>query len=132
MAASPTKKQSLPRKIHAELSPIFVRVHTRVADEKPRQSGQGKLADKWAHFALVFDCETTTDIRQDLNFLWWRFCELKQDIYICQQEGLVYADNLDAKSIHLIRKFADDKCAQVEIGLPYTNPCPIANRFCGW
>jgi hypothetical protein len=23
----------------------------------------------WANFALVFDCETTTDLRQDLTFL---------------------------------------------------------------
>jgi hypothetical protein len=89
-----------------------------VSGEKPRQSGEGNLPDKWANFALVFDCETTTDIRQDLNFLWWRFCELKEGRYICQQEGLVYADNLEAKSIQLIRTFAHDKPADVEDGCP--------------
>ncbi|MBZ5614838.1 MAG: hypothetical protein LAO23_12580 [Acidobacteriia bacterium] len=111
------ENRNLP-KIHPELSPIFLRIHSRVADEKPRQSSEGKLPDKWANFALVFDCETTTDIRQDLNFLWWRFCELKEGRYICQQEGLVYADNLDAKSIQLIRNFAYYKPAEVEDECP--------------
>jgi hypothetical protein len=105
-------------KILPELAPIFLRVHTRVANEKPRKDGEGKLPDKWANFALVFDCETTTDIRQDLNFLWWRFCERKESIYVCQQEGLVHADNLDSKSIQLIRNFANKKRAEVEDGCP--------------
>ena len=112
----PADKRNPP--IHREFSPIFLRVHSRVSGEKPRQSGEGKLPDKWANFALVFDCETTTDIRQDLNFLWWRFCELKEGRYICQQEGLVYADDLPAKSIKLIRSFARNKPAKVEDGCP--------------
>jgi len=118
MPDTPARNKRLPRKIRPELTPIFLRVHTRVADEKPRQGGEGKLPDKWANFALVFDCETTTDIRQDLNFLWWRFCELKEGTYICQQEGLVYSDNQDANSIQLIRKFANKKRAPVEKGCP--------------
>src|SRR6266571_3159721 len=76
------------------------------------------LTDVWARFALIFDCETTTDIRQDLNFLWWRFCELKEGVYICQQEGIVYADGLDEPSIELIRSFARNKQAPVEEGCP--------------
>src|SRR5271167_4375848 len=91
-----------PRKIQSELAPIFLRVHTKVVNEKSRKDGEGRLPDKWANFALVFDCETTTDIRQDLNFLWWRFCERKQDTYVCQQEGVVYADGLDKDLIALI------------------------------
>jgi hypothetical protein len=118
MPDRPTVENRNPPKIHPELSPVFLRVHSRVSDEKPRQGGEGKLPDKWAHFALVFDCETTTDIRQDLNFLWWRFCELKEGRYICQQEGLVYADDLDAKSIRLIRSFAHNQPAKVEDGCP--------------
>src|SRR5439155_6289849 len=113
------QEQRLPRKIHPEITPIFVRVHTRVANEKPRKDGEGKLRDKWANFALVFDCETTTDIRQDLNFLWWRFCELKKDTYVCQQEGVVYADELDATSVELIRSFAErNPATKIEEGCP--------------
>jgi hypothetical protein len=76
------------------------------------------MSDKWARFALVFDCETTIDIRQDLTFLWWRFCERKEDVYVCQQEGLVYADTLDAKLIDLIHAYARNLPADVEDGCP--------------
>jgi hypothetical protein len=111
-------EEKLPSGIQPEPTPVFVRSHTRVKNEKPRKDGEGKLADKWANYALVFDCETTTDIRQDLNFLWWRFCERKQDTHICQQEGLVYADTLDPKSIELIRTYAKNHSADVEDGCP--------------
>ena len=100
----------------AELAPIYVRVHTRVKNEKSR--AEWKPPGKWANFALVFDCETTTDIRQDLNFSWWRFCELKNNVYVCQQEGVVYADALDKKSIKLISDYARRKRANVEDGCP--------------
>src|SRR4029434_6478403 len=72
----------------------------------------------WANFALVFDCETTTDLREDLNFLWWRFCELKAGGYVCQREGVVYRDDLGAKSLSLIHEFACGKRADVEDGCP--------------
>ena len=118
MPDKPAEAGRLLREIHLELTPIFVRVHTRVANEKPRKDGEGKLPVKWANFALVFDCETTVDIRQDLNFLWWRFCELKEGTYVCQQEGLVYADTLDAESIKLIHAYARTQRADVEDGCP--------------
>src|SRR5450432_2495179 len=111
------RKRSLD-KIASEPTPIFVRVHTRVTNEKPRKDYESKSPDIWANYALVFDCETTIDIRQDLNFLWWRFCELKDGLYVCQQEGIVHADELDQESVDLIRSFAQGKQAQVEEGCP--------------
>src|SRR5438477_470039 len=65
-----------------------------------------------------FERETTVDMRQNLNFLWWRFCELKNGTYVCQQEGVVYADDLDQTSVELIQKFASCKPAAVEDGCP--------------
>lgn len=118
MPDKPTQQKQIPAEITPEPTPVFVRSHTRVKAEKPRRDGEGKLAYKWANYALVFDCETTTDIRQDLNFLWWRFCERKQDTYVCQQEGLVHADVLDVASIALIRKYAKTRKADVEDGCP--------------
>jgi hypothetical protein len=105
-----------------ELAPIFVRVHTRVRGAKQKE-GKGEfkekaLPPKWARFALVLDCETSIDLRQDLTFLWWRFCELKGGAYVCQQEGVVYADGLPAQSIEIIRKFARNEPAEVEDGCP--------------
>src|SRR5262245_2259180 len=98
-----------------ELAPVFVRVHTHV---KRRRRGQREWTHPttWANFALVFDCETTTDLREDLNFLWWRFCELKDGAYVCQREGVAHRDNLDTKSVNLIHEFARGKRADVEDG----------------
>ncbi|MFY9559613.1 MAG: hypothetical protein WAQ52_05200 [Terriglobales bacterium] len=101
-----------------ESAPIFVRVHTRVVNEKPRSKRERDHRDKWSNFALVFDCETTTDLRQDLTFLWWRFCELKYGVYVCQQEGVVHRDDLEKESIALIRNFVRNKRAEVEEGCP--------------
>jgi hypothetical protein len=100
-----------------ELAPIVVRIHSRVRNEKARGRDWKTNNPKWANFALVLDCETTTDIRQDLTFLWWRFCELKNSVYVCQKEGVVYNDQLDKAAVALIRTFAR-KRADVEDGCP--------------
>lgn len=97
--------------------PVFLRVHTRVRDEKHRDT-DWQPPKKWANFALVFDCETTTDLREGLNFLWWRFCELKAGLYVSQREGVVYADQLDRASVRLIREFASNNRADVEEECP--------------
>lgn len=101
-----------------ELAPIFLRAHTRVKNEKPQRPNERPRPNKWANFALVFDCETTLDVRQTLTFLWWRFCELKNGAYICQQEGIVYADDLDHAAVKLIRNYAQRLRADVEDGCP--------------
>ena len=120
MPDKPAEKDRTLREISPEIAPVFVRVHTRVANEQTRKRREGELPCKWANFALVFDCETTIDIRQDLTFLWWRFCELKKGAYVCQQEGLVYADTLDVQAIKLIRAYARTQRADVEDGCPET------------
>lgn len=129
-----TMSDTLPRKHAAKPSnpepiPVLLRVHTRVKNEKPRGQYEGKLPDTWANFAMALDCETTTDIRQDLNFLWWRFCELKDGAYVCQQEGVVYADELDQASVKLIRSFAQSKRVQVEEGCPLEISCESRTDF---
>jgi len=98
-----------------ELAPIYVRVYSRT--KKKAKERWKANAPKWANFALVLDCETTTDIRQDLTFLWWRFCELKNDAYICQLEGVAYNAHLGKEDVALIRQFAR-KRADVEDGCP--------------
>jgi hypothetical protein len=97
---------------------VFLRVHTRVKNENSRTSRERQRITKWANFALVFDCETTCDVHQALTFLWWRFCELKDGVYICQQEGVVYADGLDQRAVKLIRDYAHTLRADVEEGCP--------------
>jgi hypothetical protein len=101
-----------------ELTPVFVRAHTRVKGMRQRGRDDTTRLHGWANFALVFDCETTTDLREDLTFLWWRFCELKGDAYVCQREGVVHADTLDATSVNIIETFARGRRADVEDGCP--------------
>jgi hypothetical protein len=67
---------------------------------------------------MVLDCETTVDIRQDFNFLWWRFCELKNSAYVCQLEGVVYADGLAKRLVKRIHKFVRGKRADAEENCP--------------
>jgi len=57
-------------------------------------------------------------MRQDLTFLWWRFCELKNGVYTCQREGVVYADGLDTQSVQVMREFSSHQRADVEEGCP--------------
>jgi hypothetical protein len=101
-----------------ELGPVFLRAYTRVKNGNSWTSRGRTRFGKWANFALIFDCETTTDIHQTLTFLWWRFCELKNGVYSCQQEGVVYADNLDQSAVTLIRNYARGIRADVEPGCP--------------
>jgi len=101
-----------------ELAPVFVRAHTRVKGMRQRGRDDTTRLHGWANFALVFDCETTTDLREDLTFLWWRFCELKGDAYVCQREGVVHADTLDAAYVNIIETFARGRRADVEDGCP--------------
>jgi hypothetical protein len=77
-----------------------------------------RIVEKWAQYALVLDCETTTDLQQNLTFLWWRFCELHNDVYVCQQEGIAYADDLPKKSISIIKSFVRTNSAEVNEGFP--------------
>jgi hypothetical protein len=104
--------------LRPEFAQIFLRAHTRVKNAKPRGPRDSQFPTQWAKYALVFDCETTVDIRQDLTFLWWRFCELKDRVYVCQQEGVVYADGLPTKYVKLIDRFARNDHADVEEGSP--------------
>lgn len=57
-------------------------------------------------------------MRQDLTFLWWRFCALQNGVYRCQQEGVVYADDLDTQSVRVIQNFAASERAAVMKGCP--------------
>src|SRR5438105_541327 len=44
-------------------------------EKKWTQSHPPAEIPQWAPYALVLDCETSTDRYHELNFCWWRFCE---------------------------------------------------------
>jgi hypothetical protein len=61
---------------------------------------------QWAPYALVLDCETTTDRYLHLTFCWWRFCRLVVGNYVCENEGVTWPDTLPAGKLQLIRQCA--------------------------
>src|SRR2546427_10760154 len=97
------------RKQLAESMDLYLRAHTKVEGEEP--SGTGiEFPDRWAPMALILDCETTIDARQTFNFDFYRKCELRKDSYVCIEEGIVYADDLQQRlgkhAIELLQTFA--------------------------
>src|SRR5690348_14620571 len=68
--------------------------------------------EKWPTSALVIDCETTLDKRQNLTFGFFRYCRLQAGIYICVKEGLFYPDELeenDPKGFTLLQQYAESE-----------------------
>jgi hypothetical protein len=93
---------------------IFLRAHTVAASQKERKNKKRKTS-KWPEQVLVFDTETTTDTEQDLLFGVYRLCELKGDEYLCSEEGLFYADDLDPDQLEVLKKYARSELAESEI-----------------
>ena len=55
----------------------------------------------------MLDTETTTDARQALNFGVYQFCEAdSHGNYICREEGLFHADDLDEQQLEVLRQYA--------------------------
>jgi hypothetical protein len=89
--------------------PVYVRAHTRVVEEEkphPTRKTNEPEPPRWAHTALVLDFETTTNLEQQLNFGFYRWCELQADgTYVCVEEGVCYSNALDRKSLRLLGDF---------------------------
>src|SRR5438309_9318453 len=95
---------------------IFFRAHT-VTPEKKRGSGVDQ--PKWPEYVLVLDTETTTDTSQSLTFGAYRFCETRQDgDYQCLEEGLLHADDIDSRSLEVLRQYVDHAQAETLKGHP--------------
>jgi hypothetical protein len=85
---------------------IYLRCHTRVLDEKPKQTAKQRRSDAIPRYVLIFDTETTRDSRQSLNFGAYQFCEVGSDgSFHCLEEGLFHADDLDAVQVDILRKY---------------------------
>ncbi len=89
---------------------IFLRCHTCILDEEPSEKTGTRKAQPLPKYVLVLDTETTTDALQSLNFGIYQFCELGADgNYACREEGACYADDLDARQLEVLRRYARDR-----------------------
>lgn len=89
---------------------IYLRCHTHVLDEKPKQTGKMRRSDGMPKYVLMFDTETTRDSRQSLNFGAYQFCEADRDgVFRCLEEGLFHADDLDEAQTNILRKYVAEE-----------------------
>jgi hypothetical protein len=107
---------------------IFLRAHTEVVDKKQadKEPEPARLVSQllpenfWAQYALVVDCETTTDECLALVFGAYRFCEASLDgVYSCIEEGLFYADDLpdtDPQAMQTLARYVANNQAEAKEG----------------
>ncbi|MFI5109045.1 MAG: hypothetical protein ACHP78_09395 [Terriglobales bacterium] len=91
---------------------IFLRAHT-VAPRKPWQ--EPEKVPTWPDRVLVFDTETTIDTRQELTFGAYRVCQLVDGNYLCSEEGLFHADDLDAGQRRILKTYVGSELASIGV-----------------
>jgi hypothetical protein len=107
---------------------IYVRAHTVVQQskdehEKTSSTNRQNSEPKWPDNALVFDCESRITADQTLTFGFWHFCELRNGVYIAVEEGIFHDNQLRARELLVLRKFArttkpetaDDGCDRLHL-----------------
>jgi len=85
---------------------ILLRAHTVQLERKPRRPKSEHDEPKWPDCALIFDCESRITADQTLTFGFWRFCELRNNQYVCTEEGIFHNDSgLSEKEFDLLRRY---------------------------
>ena len=95
---------------------IYLRAHTVVLDYQPKQSSsRGKLtappelSKKWPDYAVVFGCESRTDITQELTFAFYRILKLNGDNYVLEEEGAFFDDDLPSAEREVLEAYFRSK-----------------------
>jgi hypothetical protein len=71
------------------------------------------VGPKWTDHALVFDTETRITGDQSLTFGIYRLCALREDMYVVEEEGLFYADDLPRKDRKILQSYIQDAIPDV-------------------
>ena len=86
---------------------IYLRAFARQLATPQRRDTPHDNDPKWADYALLFDCESRLTPDQSLTFGFWRFCELRNGIFVCIDEGIFHNDEgLSAAEFQLLRRWA--------------------------
>ncbi|MGI9101076.1 MAG: hypothetical protein ACR2IF_01410 [Terriglobales bacterium] len=77
---------------------IYLRAHTIVLNDPnpPKPHSRRVQVPAWPEIALVFDCESRTNIRQELTFGFYRVLKLYGNAYVLDEEGAFFDDDLPA------------------------------------
>lgn len=94
----------------SETLDIYLRAHTVVLDQSKRRSPKDTTSatsnlPKWPDYAVVFGCESRTDITQDLTFGFYRILKLNCDTYVLEEEGAFFEDNLSLAEREILEAY---------------------------
>ena len=82
----------------------------------------------WPEYALVFDTETSLGPKeQSLLFGFYRVCRLQGDAYVSVEEGILHADDLDAKYLQIIEQYAGT-CRSEVVSTEYDEKLHVYDR----
>jgi hypothetical protein len=86
---------------------VFTRCHT-VLPPKPAKNDIGEVVEVSKHprYILAFDTETTEDLELALEFGAYQYCRLTPNGYVVKEKGLLFADNLDERSLSVLQEYA--------------------------
>ena len=93
---------------------ICLRAHTVVPD-KGNLTRKRHTPPPWPDQVLVFDTETTIDTHQNLTFGAYRRCRLIDGVYVCFEEGLFHADDLDGRQLEVLSAFVRVHLADIGV-----------------
>jgi hypothetical protein len=101
---------------------IYLRAHTVVLD-KPNRPSRGTdrapQLPKWPEFALVFGCESRTDIAQELTFGFYRILRLNGETYSLEEEGAFLEDRLRTDERHVLEAYFRKEVADTTFFPPH-------------
>ena len=87
---------------------IFTRCHTVLPPRSAsRNTGDAVEVPKHPPYILAFDTETTENLELALEFGAYQYGPLTPDGYVIEEEGLIFANNLDERSLSLLREYCD-------------------------
>jgi Arylsulfotransferase (ASST) len=99
-------------------SPLFLRVHSCVEGARATKRNKWRK-QQFAPYALIIDTETTIDTIQKLILAFYRCCALQASgDYICLEEDIFYAADLDQRSLARLRAYVRSNRAETAEGYP--------------
>jgi hypothetical protein len=89
----------------SEIHDIYLRAHTVVPNKRKKNKRRSQRESPWPDRVLVYDCETLTDPTLKLTFGAYRICKRVDGRYLCEEEGLFYADDLPPSQREILTKY---------------------------
>jgi hypothetical protein len=117
----------------SETLDIYLRAHTVLLDEPKRKlrDTNHPRADlrKWPEFALVFDCESRTDVSQALTFGFYRLLKLEGTVYVLEEEGAFFNDDLPKRERKILEAYVHSAVPDHPPSLPPRFPLHSRSGF---